>query len=324
MPIYKIENDELIELQHTTFAEERINEYNDLQKYIINSIKLVDPDLLVISTEFSDWENSKRRIDILCVDTEANLVVIELKRTEDGGHMELQAIRYSSMIANMTFEKAAKTYGKYLEKNGATDQKAEDELLNFFGWDEVLEDDFANDVRIILISANFSIELTTSILWLLEKGLDIRCIRIKPQEDNGSLYLDIQQIIPLPETSEYQVKLREKAAEERNARRERRRSKSIFTQLFEQGKIKAGDKVILQPGIDQGHERSKVTAEIIRSGQNCLQRAGDPKYYSFSRLRKVLTEELDLKGIRANWGFKLSSDWTTEDGTELHTLLERE
>ena len=35
--------------------------------------------------------------NLLCIDREANLVVVELKRTEDGGHMDLQAIRYAAM-----------------------------------------------------------------------------------------------------------------------------------------------------------------------------------------------------------------------------------
>jgi hypothetical protein len=39
-------------------------------------------------------------------DKQAWLVVIELKRTLDGGHMELQAIRYASMVSAMTFERA--------------------------------------------------------------------------------------------------------------------------------------------------------------------------------------------------------------------------
>jgi hypothetical protein len=47
----------------------------------------------------SDWEDSSRSIDLLCIDKQANLVVIELKRTEDGGHMELQAIRYAAMVS---------------------------------------------------------------------------------------------------------------------------------------------------------------------------------------------------------------------------------
>jgi hypothetical protein len=30
---------------------------------------------------------------------------MELKRTEDGGHMELQVIRYAAMVSKMTFDK---------------------------------------------------------------------------------------------------------------------------------------------------------------------------------------------------------------------------
>ena len=47
---------------------------------------------MVIAEEFGDWGASRRQIDLLCIDKEANLVVIELSRTEDGGFMALQAI----------------------------------------------------------------------------------------------------------------------------------------------------------------------------------------------------------------------------------------
>jgi hypothetical protein len=58
----------------------------------------------VIAEEFSEWEDSRRRIDLLGGDRDGNLVVIELKRTEDGGHMELQAIRYAAMVSALTME----------------------------------------------------------------------------------------------------------------------------------------------------------------------------------------------------------------------------
>ena len=38
--------------------------------------------------------------------SDANLVVVELKRTEDGGLMDLQALRYAAMISAMPFERA--------------------------------------------------------------------------------------------------------------------------------------------------------------------------------------------------------------------------
>jgi len=228
MAIYKLQENKLSSLVRRTFYEEKLNEVRDLQKFIINSIEVIDKDLFVISSEFGDWEDSRRRIDILCIDRDANLVVIELKITEDGGHMELQSLRYAAMISKMTFDKAVKAFAHYSKKNNLDYDNCEELILNFLGWSEINEDEFANDVRIILVSADFSKEITTSVLWLIERDIDITCIRIKPHRDGENLYFDIQQIIPLPEASEYQVKLKEKAAEQRQARRESKRDYSKF------------------------------------------------------------------------------------------------
>ena len=155
MPIYKLEGNNIIKLKRTTFSEEKISEARDLQKFIINSIEILERNLFVISSEFGDWEDSRRRIDILCLDKNANLVVVELKITEDGGHMELQSIRYAAMIANMTFDKAEKAFHSYIKKNNLPIENPKEAILNFLEWDDVNEEDFANDVRIILVSANF-------------------------------------------------------------------------------------------------------------------------------------------------------------------------
>lgn len=219
MAIYKLENKIISKLKETNFTIEKINERSELQQYLISSINIIEEGLLVIANEFSDWEDSRRSIDILCIDKKANLVVIELKKTEDGGHMELQAIRYAAMISTMTFAKTVSTYKKHIEKHKLNIKDAEDDILDFLGWESIHEDEFGQDIRIILISADFSKEITTSVLWLNERELDIKCIRIKPQKDEDRLYLDIQQIIPLPEANDYQIKFKEKVAEERQLRR---------------------------------------------------------------------------------------------------------
>src|SRR4029434_9161562 len=64
-------------------------------------------------------------------------------------------------------------------------------------------------------------ELTTSVLWLIDHGIDICCIRMRPYKDGDRTLVDVQQIIPLPEAHEYQVQLREKGKEERKQRAER-------------------------------------------------------------------------------------------------------
>jgi hypothetical protein len=154
----------------------------------------------------------------LGIDKDANLVVIELKRTEDGGHMELQAIRYAAMVSTITFHRAVEVYADYLSRREG-DQDARSTMLEFLEWDDPDEDAFGQDVRIVLVAANFSKELTTAVMWLNERDIDIRCIRLKPYQDADRLMLDVQQIIPLPEAEEYQVQIKAKQQRERQARK---------------------------------------------------------------------------------------------------------
>jgi hypothetical protein len=152
------------------------------------------------------------------MDPQANLVVIELKRTNDGGHMELQAIRYASMVSAMTFERAVQIHGDFLMRIGQPAEEARDRMLTFLGWEEADEERFAPDVRIVLVSEDFGKELTTAVLWLRERDIDIRCVRLRPYLDGEARLVDVQQIIPLPEAQEYQVQLREKEHLERKQR----------------------------------------------------------------------------------------------------------
>ena len=219
MPIYEFGSSGITRLAETTFETAGLQERRDLQRLLREYIGVVAPDTLVISEEFGEWEDSRRRIDLLAIDKAANLVVIELKRTEDGGHMELQAIRYAAMVANMKFDKVVEVYGRYLRLHGREADDPRERILQFLEWDEADDSEFAQDVRIVLVSADFSRELTTSVLWLNDRGdLGIRCIRLTPYLLDGRILVEVQPIIPLPETAEYQVQLREKAQKEREAR----------------------------------------------------------------------------------------------------------
>lgn len=217
MPIFEITQDRLLELKPTTFLQLGLSERGDLQRLLREQVGIIAPDVLVVSEEFAGWEDSKRRIDLLGIDRDANLVVIELKRTEDGGHMELQAIRYAAMVSKMTFDKVADALTAHLSAQQAPGD-ARQVLLDFLRWTTPDEGRFAQSVRIVLASAEFSRELTSAVLWLNEQGLDIRCVRMRPHSDGTRLFIDVQQILPLPEASEYFVNLREKEAEQRQSR----------------------------------------------------------------------------------------------------------
>ena len=92
MPLYELTHESLCKVGRTTLHEQSFKERDDLQRLLKDDLSVIGDDLFLIKEEFSQWEDSKRRIDLLALDRNGSLVVIELKRTEDGGHMELQGL----------------------------------------------------------------------------------------------------------------------------------------------------------------------------------------------------------------------------------------
>ena len=218
MTLFEISEHSFRALEPASFPSAGLKERADLQRLLRDQIEIVAEDVLVIAEEFGEWTESRLRIDLLGIDKDANLVVIELKRTDDGGHMELQALRYAALVSTLTAERASGIFGAYLGSRDRDDDP-EQLILDFLEWTELDEDKFAQDVRMVLVSADFSRELTTAAIWLNEKDLDIRCVRIKPYSYNGQTLIDVQQVIPIPETADYQVQVREKKRQERASRR---------------------------------------------------------------------------------------------------------
>jgi hypothetical protein len=85
--------------------------------------------------------------------------VVEIQRTEDGGHMELQAVRYAAMVSSMTLEQAIATHGRSI---GGEDAEgiARKEVLEFLKIESQDDAELSGDVRIILVSGSFSQKLT--------------------------------------------------------------------------------------------------------------------------------------------------------------------
>jgi hypothetical protein len=216
MPLFEISSSAIRELTQVNFAELGLLERADLQRLLRDSIDVIAPGTLVISEEFSSWDRSDRRIDLLGVDQYARLVVIELKRTADDGHADLQALRYAAMVAKMTFGEAVEAMRRYYAQRQINDD-AQSRLLEFLGWTDPTDGRFGEDVRIILAAPGFSPEVTSTVLWLNEHDLDFSCVRLQPYRLGESVVVDVQQIIPLPEAADYQVQIRQKQREVRDA-----------------------------------------------------------------------------------------------------------
>lgn len=287
MPIYRIADDKIVSMKTTTFGQEGLKERQDLQRMLKDNISVLSPDdeILVVAEEYSNWEDSKRRIDLLGIDKRANLVVIELKRTEDGGHMDLQAIRYAAMISTLTFDDLVSAYSEYLVKS-ESEKDAEGELLKFLEWEKPLEEKFGQEVKIILASADFSKELTTSVIWLNDSDLDIRCVRLQPYESKDGILLDVQTLIPIREAADYQMRKKGKEQKERESARSSGRDLTKYNVRVAGGEL---------------HEKQYKNRAMLHLVSGVLRNGGTPERIEEITKRDIFKSfdgELDAQQIR--------------------------
>ena len=220
MPLFEMTDSDLVAVPTTSFAAEQILERADLQRLIRARIDILVPDVLIVSEEFGAFTESRRRIDLLGVDHDGHLIVFELKRTEDGGHLELQALRYAAMVSTMTFDDLVGHFEAYLQKvNPMAADAARDQLASWLEDVGGSEAEISREVRIVLVTAGFDREITTTVLWLNDiYQMDICCIRLHPYKLDDRVLLDVEQVIPLPEAEDLMIQLRKREAKAREAR----------------------------------------------------------------------------------------------------------
>jgi len=204
VPLFELTKESLVQVPETWFDSKTLKS-KDLQRLLRRDISVLASDLKVIAEDYASWENGGRTIDLLCLDKEGRLVVVDIKRTAEPSYVELQAIRYAALVSAMTFDEAVYAAARDRKGEASSEQDVRGEMLDFLDWASPEDGEFGATVRIILAAAEFSKELTRSVIWLNEQGLDVRCIRLRPHKlGDGRVLLDVEQIVPLPEAGAYE------------------------------------------------------------------------------------------------------------------------
>ncbi len=205
-----IENKKLTEIPSTSFVELNLKERFDIQEWIDGTPEILGEPLLIIGKELI--LPSGRRLDLLAVDKQGDLVVIELKRDDSGVDVEWQAIKYASHCSSFTQDEIYKHFAEYL---GTRDDDAQVRIEEFID----CEPDALNQrQRLILVSKEFHSEVISAVLWLREFEINIECIRLTPyRSQSGSLFINPEIIIPLPEAKDYIQKKESKQKEQQRS-----------------------------------------------------------------------------------------------------------
>ncbi len=325
MAFFKIEaENKLVEVKPTTFVTLGLKERQDLQALLRNYAAAIDPEMLIIAEEFSNWQDSWRRVDLLGLDKNANLIVIELKRVEEGGHMELQAIRYAAMLSTVDFAQVTEAYAKLLEATGLDGNQAQQKLLDFLELPSVAEAAISSSPRIVLVAPSFSREITTTVLWLNERGLDIRCLAVVPYAIEGHHFLELEQLIPLPAAVDYTVQRRAKAAQaEKQAATKKERVS--WTKLIDNGTLQPGDQlelVKLPLGLLAQVPESARRAQLVAEPKGQVRWLHDNNTYYLSKLCAVVCTKFAPDVLAEKYPFDGPSYWARHAGTDKTTLAD--
>ena len=187
------------------FAALGFQERRDIQEWVAANPGILGEDLLIIGKEFSGFDKTNERLDLLAVDTDGKLVVIELKRDDTGTDAHWQAIKYASYLRRVDDKQIIGMLADYENKS---ESEARIMLERHLGSDDL--NALNNDQRIILVSHRFAPEVTSAAVWLNEKVPDkdlITCVQLIPYSDakTSALYVQANTIIPVPGIEDYVI-----------------------------------------------------------------------------------------------------------------------
>ncbi len=203
-------------LQAKRFSDLGYREREHLQEWLVSYPEALGEELLIIQKEFDGFDETRERLDLLAIDKLGGLVIIENKLDDSGKDVVWQSLKYASYCSSLSKSNIADIFQEYLNRYcGGGD--ARQEICDFLEIEEFSDVvlNFGNDQRVILVAANFRKEVTSTVLWLLQNGLQIQCFKATPYQLKEEVYLTLDQIIPTPEAAEFMVGISDKEKEQK-------------------------------------------------------------------------------------------------------------
>lgn len=211
-----LEANRITRLEEKRFGDLNLRERNHLQEWIANMPDALGEELLIIQKEFDGFEDTRERLDLLALDKEGRLVLIENKLDDTGRDVVWQAIKYAAYVSSLNKNQIADIFQQYLDRHLGGGNAVE-RICEFLGEDEFDEVvlNSGNSQRLVLIAAHFRREVTAAALWLLGHGIRTQCFTVRPFLHGAEAFLDIKQIIPVPEATEFMIGIARKDSDER-------------------------------------------------------------------------------------------------------------
>lgn len=295
--VWKVQNDVLVPIKKEKLPKEQL-----LQRWIEKDVSVISKELIYIGSKIKT--DHDKEIDILAMDYEGDLVIIELKRDLTPRDVVAQSLDYAAYCASLNED----DINKILQKRNVSDTVEDLLLNNNISYEDI---EINENQKIIIVGSQIDRITERIVRFLSKRTVQINVVTFTYHKENNNEYVSRNILLEDAEIAES-----EKA--------KRKREKSFYKKLFENGKLAIGTGVYFKPGAEKiGNNNDKtVIAEINTNGTKCL-KYYDGKQYSFSSLRKKIVQDLGIDNINTDWGYSSRYEWfTINDNKSLSDLEE--
>jgi hypothetical protein len=263
IPVYfsdKIEQS-MLEIETTTFKSLGLKE-RDIEEFLRQNTNTIFGDEETLIVVGQQVRTASRGVsDLTAIDSEGNIVLIEIKRDADdiktrAEAFEFQAIRYAASYAKIKSpeEIVELVYSSYIEKHKdeydlgelTPTEMARRELDQFLESNDALRT-FNSRQRILLIASSFDEQTLSAVAWLIANNVDISCFTITPVSIGEQNFLNIEKMLPPASLDEFYVGLAHVSAGGQKTKSSKARAKRTYLprmdKLFEWGLIKPGIRI---------------------------------------------------------------------------------
>ncbi|MDQ3434804.1 MAG: hypothetical protein M3481_09030 [Actinomycetota bacterium] len=278
--LLQIDNDAPLTLKPVLF-EGRVDELA-LERWIVENPDLVGEPLLVLGHQLAEFEEDKDRLDILALDRSGEIVLVELKVSEDFRVTDLQALAYAGAYAKRRSRDLALTLQRHLQKRANAEaqeappgvggngvdaavsdsptvsfENAAAKIAAFIEVDDFTEWQPSQQVRIKLVAPSFPRRVLQTVKWLGDvHSVRLEAITVRLFETAPEKYsIAFERLLPLPAEEDFDMTVRERENRQRAENTSRR--PAVLPLLVNEGRLQHDEKLWVTKTVLQAEDRDR-------------------------------------------------------------------
>jgi len=196
--VWQITNDDSLE----EIKPSTLNREERIEKWIAQDVSVLEPDnsgLLVIGKQVRT--DFGKEIDLLCMDSVGDLVIVELKRDRTPREVTAQALDYASWVKDLGIDKVEEIAEGYLKSGKHLKQAFED---TFF--ETKFPDVINHDHSIKIVASEVDDSTERIVRYLSDRGININSVRFQMFRSANGHELLVRTFTVPPDEAEQNIR----------------------------------------------------------------------------------------------------------------------